>query len=61
MKTNPFVLGVSALSLLMTTLVLIEAHRLLADAAPPGPQTLKHALTPPLAHESINASSTEKQ
>ena len=61
MKTNPSVLGVSALSLLMTTLVLIEAHRLLAAAGPPGPQPPEHAPTPPPAHESINASSTGKQ
>ena len=58
MKTNPSVLGVSALSLLMTTLVLIEAHRLLAAAAPPGPQPPEHSPTPPPAHESINAQSS---
>ena len=60
-ENQPVCSGVSALSFLMTTLVLIEAHRLLADAGPPGPQTPEHALTPPPAHESINASSTEKQ
>ena len=58
MKTNLSVLGLSALSLLMTTLVLIEAHRLLAAAAPPGPQPPQHSPTLPPAHESVNAQSS---